>query len=278
MTRRRIIGISLVRNEDVFVGTAIRNILAFCDRIVVADHGSSDHTWQTVEGIARRHSHVEVHRVKTPGESHSLIEGFAGSPAWIFGVDGDEIYDPVGLAALRPKIVAGQYDEWWQLFGNVLNCTEIDYDGMKATGYLAPPSRSITKLLNFSAIDSWKGPSAERLHGGTRVFRSGYHDNKRLDLHATVGWEDAELRCLHTCFMRRSSQDEEAAGVRMNIVEKNQQAGRPLLSRLLRHAFSGMGRSPYKKEKYMRGPIVQRDVSAFFDARHAARAQGVEGA
>lgn len=278
MTRRRIIGISLVRNEDVFVGTAIGNILAFCDRIIVADHGSSDHTWETVNGIARRYSHVEVHRVKTPGESHSLIEEFAGSPAWIFGVDGDEIYDPAGLAALRPKIVAGEYDEWWQVFGNVLNCTEIDYDGMTARGYLAPPSRSITKLLNFSAIDSWKGPSAERLHGGTRVFRSGYHDNKRLDLHATVEWEDAELRCLHTCFMRRSSKDEETAGIRMNIVEKNQRAGRSLLSRLLSHAFPGMGRSSYKTEKYMRGPVVQREVSAFFDARNATRVQGIEGA
>ena len=42
--RGAIVGIVLVRNEDVFVEQAIRNVAAFCDRIHVADHVSTDRT------------------------------------------------------------------------------------------------------------------------------------------------------------------------------------------------------------------------------------------
>ena len=36
----------LVRNEDLYVEQAIRNVAAFCDRIHVADHMSTDGTWE----------------------------------------------------------------------------------------------------------------------------------------------------------------------------------------------------------------------------------------
>ena len=30
-----------------------------------------------------------------------------------FGIDGDEIYDPVGLGAFRTELFAGRFDPWW---------------------------------------------------------------------------------------------------------------------------------------------------------------------
>lgn len=254
-----------------FVGPAIRNILGFCDKVFVADHESQDHTWEIVRQIALQHPQVEPVKVRAPGESHSLIEGFAGSRTWVFGVDGDEIYDPAGLAMLRGKILEGVFDDWWQVFGNVLNCKGIDFGSMTAEGFMAPPCRSITKLFNFSAIESWSGCSTERLHGGSIVFRPGYDGKTRLNLQRTIPWENAELRCLHTCFMRRSSLDDGNPGVRMNIVEKNQQAQQPLLSKLLRLAGPGARNDSYKREKYMRGPLVKSDVRAFFAEAPAAR-------
>ena len=40
--RVRIVGSVLVRNEDTFVEQAIRNVVAFCDRIHVVDHCSTE--------------------------------------------------------------------------------------------------------------------------------------------------------------------------------------------------------------------------------------------
>ncbi|MEI9897647.1 MAG: hypothetical protein WDN28_28255 [Chthoniobacter sp.] len=37
----QIVGITLVRNEDVFVERAVRNAIDFCDRLIIADHYST---------------------------------------------------------------------------------------------------------------------------------------------------------------------------------------------------------------------------------------------
>ena len=44
MAQQQIVGVVLVRNEDLRVGQAVKNVAAFCDRIILADHGSSDGT------------------------------------------------------------------------------------------------------------------------------------------------------------------------------------------------------------------------------------------
>jgi Glycosyl transferase family 2 len=259
----RIVGIVLVRNEDVYVEQAVRNVVGFCDRILVADHGSQDRTWEIVQGLAARYATIECRRIRKTGESHTWIQPYAGTRTWVFGVDGDEIYDPAGLARFRETLLGGELDRWWVVFGNVLNCMAIDRERREATGYLAPPCRSMTKLYNFHAITRWDGPCLERLHGGTPVFRAGFDASLRLDLHEQASWDESAYRCLHTCFLRRSSRDQ-GGGDRPNIMEL---AARGVLERL----GLGFARRPspdapgsYKREKYMRGELVCKDASAFF--------------
>ena len=59
----QIVGIVLVRNEDVFVEQAIRNVAAFCDRIHALDHVSTDRTWD----IAQRWVKVTLPLTASPG-------------------------------------------------------------------------------------------------------------------------------------------------------------------------------------------------------------------
>ena len=163
----RIVGIMLLRNEDLHVEHAIRNAVAFCDLLLVADHHSEDGTWAIVSALAREFATIQPTRISRCSESHQLIEGFAGSNTWVFGLDGDEIYDPQGLAALRAALLAGAYADCWSLLGNVLHCVELDPARGTAKGYLAPPALSMTKLFNFSRISSWRN-CPQRLHwGGT---------------------------------------------------------------------------------------------------------------
>ncbi len=254
-----IVGISLLRNEDLYIETVLRNAMEFCDKIIVADHMSSDQTWEIVQDLSSETEKLECVRIRQTEESHELIAGYAGTETWIFGVDGDEIYDPAGLAVMRREILDGRYDAWWQIYGNVLNCVALDRKVMTADGFLAPPCRSMVKLYNFGAITEWRGPCKERLHGDQMVFRDGYSLADRLHLHQQVSWEHAHLRCLHLCFLPRSSTDNIGSNGRENIMEK---AGKGFWIRVL--GSTRAARSDYKREKYTRGERVTKDIDAFF--------------
>jgi hypothetical protein len=264
----QIVGIVLVRNEDVFVEQAIRNVAEFCDRIHAVDHVSTDGTWDVLRELGREYDHVEAQRVHHAGESHRLIEQYAGTQTWVFGVDGDELYDPGRLAGFREELFAGAYGDAFKVASNVLNCVALDRERETASGYLSPPSRSITKLYNFAAIESWAGDGAERLHGGTIVFRNGYDERAVDNIGERVSWEETPLRCLHVCFLRRSTADPEPGGT---------VAGRPILEETAMHDRSRRGTlkrlllrrrppkvSAWKREKYMRGELVTLDASPFF--------------
>jgi len=258
-----IVGIFLLRNEDIFVERSVLNVLGFCDRIIIADNYSSDNTWSILQSLSEKHSKIELFQIRHTGQSHDLIAGLAGKNVWIFGVDGDEIYDPEGLKRFRHTLLSGAYDEWWSIFGNVLNVIELDSSYDKASGYLAPPCRSVTKLYNFSALQSWDGPCPERLHGGRPVFRSGFHAGLRLDLHSETPWDQSDFRCLHTCFLRRSSKELGASG-RVNPAELIAQGWVARLVTRLRNTVRRNSVSDWKRQKYMRGEQVTLEVAMFF--------------
>src|SRR5205814_603479 len=81
----RIVGIVLVRNEDMFVERAIRNVAAFCDRIHVVDHVSTDGTWEILQALASEYDHLDARRAGHAGVSHTLVEPYAGTATWVFG-------------------------------------------------------------------------------------------------------------------------------------------------------------------------------------------------
>jgi len=263
-----IVGIVLVRNEDLFVESAIRNVAQFCDYIHAFDHVSTDGTWDILRALGDEYSHLDARRTRHAADSHAVVEPYAGTETWVFGVDGDELYDAARLAVFREELLAGGHSDVFKVASNVLNCVELDRARSMASGYLSPPSRSITKLYNFAAIDSWAGDGSERLHGGTIAFRNGYDERSVDNIGERVPWDESPLRCLHACFLRRSSRDPEPSGT---------PAGRPILEqtgmhdRTLRGALRRSVRPPrppaetlhWKESKYMRGPLVAVDASPF---------------
>ncbi len=265
-----IIGIVLVRDEDIFIGPAVRNILDFCDRIIVADNHSRDDTFGILTELAEKNRKIELTRISHPEESHRLIERYAGTNTWVFGVDGDEIYDPEGLAEMKMRLKRGEFRDIWCIYGNVLNCVSIDRASGRARGYLAPPSRSMTKLYNFSLLESWTD-CPERLHSGTLHFKNGVTDPPRHRLHETFSWERSCFRCLHAVFVQRSSLDtERKTSGRLNPAEirsiRSAFARKSYVTFLARHLRSRLG-SGWKHKKYRRGPLVQKPVNSFFQQR-----------
>ncbi len=256
----------LVRDEDRFVDRAVRNALPFCDQFLIADHGSRDGTGDALARLAGEFpEQVKVRRIRDSRESQEMLLPYVGrEKTWVFGVDGDEIYDPAGLARFRARLETREFDRWWVIFGNVLNVRDLNEADGEATGWLAPPCRSMTKLYNFALIDRWEGREVvERLNGGTIRFKDGFDASLRCALHETVGWDGADFRCLHLCFVRRSSLDSEDAGTRANIMDRHAWSFGKLWARL-RERLGGAKAKDWKQEKYCRGDVVSRGVGEFF--------------
>ncbi len=267
----RIVGSVLVRNEDVYVERAIRNVAAFCDRIHVVDHVSTDRTWEIVRALEAEFDHLEARRSRNSADAHRVLERYAGAPTWVIGVDGDELYDAAGLARLRRDLLAGAHADVFRLKAHVLNCDEVDRAACTASGWLAPPSRPITKLFNFGAVDAWTD-SPDPLQAGRVAFRLGYDWESRRDFAAATTWESDPLRCLHVCFVRRSSGDRDGRGGRRNLDDSRafDRGAVGTLKRLVRRPapapriveLERQGKN-WKREMYARGERVTVDASPF---------------
>ena len=262
----QIVGILLVKNEDLFVDRAVRNVIGFCDRFIAVDNGSKDGTHDALMHLqAEFPDKITFHQASHPRLSHELVQPFAGAKTWIFGVDGDEIYDPEGLARMRLRLESGEFDRDWCLFGNVLNVRRLDRATGLAEGHLAPPCRSMTKLYNFNAITAWEGPCHERLHGGKVIYREGFHERLRRNLHEEVPWEEADFRCLHLCFLRRSSMEADCPQSRRNIMDRYTWS----VTKVLKAAVDFVLRRPpvdWKEKRYGRGPLVFKPTASFFQS------------
>jgi hypothetical protein len=277
----RVVGVVLVHNEDVFVERAVRNAAAFCDRIYAFDHVSADRTGEALSRLARDLDHVTVERTDDARDSHRVLEPYAGSETWVLGIDGDELYDPEGLARLRQLLEQGAYADAFHLKAHVLNCTALDEEDSSAVGHMSPPSRPVTKLFNMAAVETWTG-CPQRLHGGAPQFRPGFDWSSLRYVSEETEWSTDPLRMLHVCFLRRSSSDEETASVlaRRNLSETGafRRGARGFLHRLRyrRHidprmkAYRAQG-SSWKEEWYARGPLVQVDARPFLGSRDGAR-------
>ncbi len=208
----KIIGIILVKNEDIFIEHCIKNIVKFCDKIIILDNYSADKTHEIIKNIKNKFlNKIEYFRIKKVSKSHKYIESYANKKNWIFQVDGDEIFDEKRLLILKKDIKKNKYNNFWRLGGVSLNCTELD--NKFAKGFLSPPSKVTGRLFNFNAIKSWTNCRVERLHYGDIVFKNGFNHNKIKFL--SNNWENSNLRNLHFCFLKRSSGEKE------NIVARN---------------------------------------------------------
>lgn len=242
----------------------LRNVAAFCDRIHVADHASSDGTWDIVSRLARELDNVEAVRISHAARSHDLVLPYIATDTWVFSPDGDELFDAAGLQRLRGGLEAGRYDRAFRVFPAMLHCVDLDPEALTAVGYLAPPALTGPKLFNFAALESWDHVYRERLHEGEPVFRDGWAWTSVARLEQEHEWEENPFRCLHTCFLRRSSRDAPGGEhARLNIAEANtyRRDLRGGIERLLRRtAPKG---TAWKLEKYRRGPVVTKDASPF---------------
>ena len=214
----QIFGIVVIKNEDIFIERVVSNIVDFCDEVLVLDNHSTDRTYDIVEQLTRKHDNLYLQKWDNIQNSGDAIQHLVGKDCWIFGVDGDEIYDPVGLSKMRKDILSGKYDDVFDIKCSFMHCNGIDEETKMVSGWL--DARCGDKLYNMSHLQHWH--MTERLHG-VRLHKNGSDHTDpsgRIFLNEEDGgpyaWEDSPLRCVHTCFLRRSSNDPEDVSPRQH--------------------------------------------------------------
>ena len=268
MSHKQIVGMCLLRNEEYFAAWALMNAAAFCDRIIVMDNRSEDRTRRIVEAVAEVHPHIEILDVPDAYRSHSHLEPFIGTPTWVFNIDGDEVHDPAGLAVVRERLLSGECEHYYQLYGHYVHACGVLIDEGRAFGYSAAPVDGLPKLYNFEALESWWGGN-QRLHSGEAVIRPGYIEAGH-GLWKRGAWNESNLRCLHLCFMPRSSLDRSGRlkfgrWGRKNPKELHKERGlyRRLRRQLMARLNPGFSNTWNHKKRYARGPVGEFDIADF---------------
>jgi glycosyltransferase involved in cell wall biosynthesis len=262
----RILGICLVRNEENFVLWALGNALEFCDELLVIDNLSTDRTYELLQAFAAAHPKVRLVRDPDASGTNRYVQEHIGKDVWAFGVDGDEIYDRLGLQRFRARILSGEFADHWRIRPQWANATRIDFERSIADAY---PLGSAGKLFNLSVLKSWRA-DRERLHGPF-VLRQGVRKIE-ANLNRTEPWTASDFRCLHLCFFPRSGLDGTQA-LRNNIVDDYWKHAwrRPVFGALLKlRMFSASQRRylarralPIKNRDYMGGEIERLALSGF---------------
>ena len=250
-----IIGISVVKNEDIYLSQAIKNIINFCDKIIIVDNNSSDETVAIAKKYVSQYpDKISLRLVDKISDLQSIVTPFVGENKWIFGVDGDELYDPNGLHKLRSRILEGGYQNYWMLRGYFFHLIKINLKSQIGVGYLAPPSKDPNKLYNFKLLKSWDGDGKQTIfHPYTHVFKNEkyntFHLPKRKFLFKKSKWEDCMLRCVHTRLLKRSSKEDYEGDInyRLNMTDVVKD------------------RDTNYREKYRIGNKKEKDISAFLD-------------
>jgi hypothetical protein len=108
----KIFSICCVRDENDIIGDVLEAALGWSDKIFVFDNGSVDGSWETVQGIARRSSKIELvgrdERTFTDelrGEIFESYRSVASPGDWWCRLDCDELYvdHPARILASVPE-------------------------------------------------------------------------------------------------------------------------------------------------------------------------------
>ncbi len=261
----QILGVMLVKNEEFFISWSLMNIVDFCDHIIVLDNCSTDRTYQIAECISTLQKNVEVIVVRNANDTQKFLVDYFGTQTWVFGVDGDEIHDPVALGKLKTRLQKSEFDQYWAISSIYCHVTNIDFGRSIARGYSSPEAKAGLKLYNFNAIDNWisNWRKRERLHGPGKRFRPGYSEEHIYDFSIHESWQTTDFRCLHLCFFPRTLKEAKNIYSHTTYKRKN-----PAESRILRKLTRNIERlNPrrldYRQKRYARGSIDSFDIKNF---------------
>jgi hypothetical protein len=117
-------------------------------------------------------------------------------------------------------------------------------------------------------MESWTGTAVEHLYGGEQRFKAGFADRPVHVLADEFSWAESPFRCLHVCFLRRSSRQHPRDVARTTPLEYKGFGRVKRARKTLLRAIGRPHQSWWKLEKYRQGELAAiDDVAGFFPQR-----------
>ena len=110
----QLVGLGVVKNEADVIEQSARHALRFCDRIVYLDNGSTDGTWELLQGLAKDGGGRIVVAGQELGPFHDGLRGMIyddlhgsmGDDDWWIQIDADEFLEVDPRPAIRRAVAA----------------------------------------------------------------------------------------------------------------------------------------------------------------------------
>lgn len=195
----------VVKNEDRFIWYAISSVLPFAERLLIYDTGSQDQTVKIIQSFKDERIEFDIKTVKSATDITRLRQEQSDKTknAWIWVVDGDEIYPFSTCKEIREiikkdgdrleGIVVGRYD----LIGDIYHYQREDvgtYSLFGRQGHMA------LRLINKKNISQLK------VHGDYPM--EGYYDDKSqtaLIDHDQSKFKFTKGKLFHAMYLKRST-------------------------------------------------------------------------
>ena len=76
----QIVGVVLIKNEDLYIEWVLENIVGFCDHIIVLDNHSTDHTWEIIERLAGDTGRIDLRKWDFSKDSQNALSQLTSVP------------------------------------------------------------------------------------------------------------------------------------------------------------------------------------------------------
>ena len=239
-----ILGVTLLKNEDIWIKKVLINLMDFCDDFLIIDNGSTDGTNDIIRDLG-----LDVILEQDLAKTHEMVEKYIGKDVWVQGFGGDEIYDPGGLSFIKDKLDPNVF----QYYPKFLHATKVGKN--TALGYLSPPAYSPGKLYNFKLLESWKSKRTNHIFLETgRVLKPNVISKNVM--FNNMSWDTTPYRCIHTRFMRRSTlENDDFVGGKLNPAD--------ILGKNAAGDF-GPKEGYNARLKYAKGKLTRVNIEGFF--------------
>ena len=190
----QIVGSVLVRNEDVFVEQAIRNVAEFCDRIHAVDHVSSDRTWDDRFGRSRRSSTTSTSGGRGTRASRTACSSRMRAPTR--GCSASTATSSTTRQDSRVSardLLAGAHADVFRLKAHVLNCDELDDDAARRPAG-SRRRRGRSRSSSTSAPSSRGRTVPTRSRPGTSSSSRASTGSRGATSRTSTTWETDPLR------------------------------------------------------------------------------------
>jgi glycosyltransferase involved in cell wall biosynthesis len=202
MSKARISGNMIVKNEDQWVWYAITSILPYVDELLVTDTGSTDATLQIIRSIKSPKLKLKSKHIDTAqGITDERNEQLQNSKYdWVWIIDGDEVYPHRTAEECVKAASAAQYEgvivRRYDLLGDIYHRQREDvgsYHLFGQTGHL------VTRLVNKGRI---KGLHYEGIYPLEGWFDGEGHSTHTRNVRV---WYVTSHYLYHAMYLKRSS-------------------------------------------------------------------------